>query len=548
MQAVLSVLLAISCISYSNGASQDDVLLIVHDREITKDEFLYHFQKYNQEINQLNVGEYLELFIDFQLKVAQAIEQGMHRNIGFINELTEYRMLLAAPYLTDKEKEEEFIQEAIERFQFEVCASHILIKIDPFARAEDTLIAYAKAIQIRNRLMDGEPFEQLALTASEDPLVKQNSGNLGCFTAFQTEYPFESAAYSLDPGEISMPVRTNYGYHIIYLNDRRNTNPELKSEQEVEKLIYNAKDERSQIIKSAFVKRLKEDWGFIENLDALDTIVKLADERVYKGTWTGPTNHPFETPLFYADGKIAYQKDFINFMSDQETLNNNTSIRDYIISLYQQFVSSWLITYENYKLEEKYPTFRFQLQEYRDAMLLLAITRQKVWLTAQTDTAGLEAFYYGNKEEYVWGNRISASIFEADSKQSAQQGAKMVSKSFRKGENDVRELLIQINRKTNGESITAQQGIFSPGDHPIIDQIKWEKGFSGIIHLDTKYYFVFIHDILEPAYKSIDEAYEKLFADYQSHLMTKWIDELRSTYYVQINEALLSTIFDDTYK
>jgi peptidyl-prolyl cis-trans isomerase SurA len=534
--------------SYSYWDSQDDVLIIVHDKEITKDEFLYHFQKDNQEINQQNIKEYLKLFIDFRLKVAQAMEEGMDRNIGFINELTEYRILLAAPYLTDREKEEELIQEAMDRLHFEVSASHILLKLNPDNNAEDTLVAYAKAIQIRNRLLNGEPFEQLALSASQDELVTQNSGNLGYFTAFQTEYPIESAVYALDTtGEISMPVRTNYGYHIIRLNDRRRITGEVKSKDEVKKLIYDAKDERAQIIKTSFVNRLKKDWGFIENLGALEIIIKLADERVYKGMWIGPADHPFDTPLFYADGKVAYQKDFIKFMSDQETLNNNTSIRDYIFSLYQQFVSSWLITYENYKLEEKYPIFRFQMQEYRDAMLLLAITREKVWLKARSDTAGLEAFYNENKDKYMWGKRIYASIFTAENKQSAQQGVKMASKSFRKGENDLWELLNHINHKTDGESLTADQGIFSRGDHPIIDQITWKKGFSGIINLESKYHFVFIHDILEPTYKSIDEAYDNLFADYQDHLMNEWINELRSTYYVQINESLLSTIFDDMH-
>ena len=99
---------------YSFSQSGDDTLLIVNDRVITKDEFLYHFQKNNQEINKQNITEFLESYINFQLKLADAREKGFQRNIAFINELTEYRLLLAAPYLTDKEKKEKTKNESTE--------------------------------------------------------------------------------------------------------------------------------------------------------------------------------------------------------------------------------------------------------------------------------------------------------------------------------------------------------------------------------------------------------------------------------------------------
>lgn len=371
--------------AYSFGGSKDDVLLIVHDREITKNEFLYHFHKNNQDVNKQNIAEYLELFINFQLKLVQAREERMHHNIGFINELTEYRLLLAAPYLTDKEKEQEFVLEASERLNFELNASHILVKIDPDVPPEDTITAYSKAILIRNRILDGEPFEQLALVISDDPMATKNSGNLGYFTAFQSEYPFETAAYNMKPGEISIPVRSHYGYHIILLNDKRKNLEKQKTGHEIINLISEAKDERTQMIEDSFVEKLKRDWSFAENLDALEIIYELADERVYKGNWIAPASRSFDETLFFIDGKRVYQKDFINFMGDFETLSRHLSIREYIFSLYQQFVSVRLIQYENYKLGEIYPEFRFQLQEYRDAMLLLAITRQKVWLKAESD-------------------------------------------------------------------------------------------------------------------------------------------------------------------
>lgn len=532
-QAFILVIFILHIPAYSFGGSKDDILLIVHDREIAKDEFLYHFHKNNQALNQQNIDEYLELFINFQLKLAQAREERMHHNIGFINELTEYRLLLAAPYLTNKEKEQEFVLEASERLNFELNASHIFVKIDPDVPPEDTITAYSKAILIRNRIVDGEPFEQLALAISDDPMATENSGNLGYFTAFQSDYSFESAVYDMLPGEISMPVRTNDGYHIIQLYDKRKTLGQMKTDQEINTLIFEAKDERKQMIEDAFVEKLKEDWNFTEMLDALDIIYELADERVYKGNWITPASRSFNETLFLIDGKRVYQKDFISYMGDFETLSRHLSIRGYIFSLYQKFVSVRLIQYENYKLGETYPEFRFQLQEYRDAMLLLAITRQKVWLKAESDREGLEKTYSENKEKYMREERVIATIFSTSNERMAKRGVKMYSRNLSAENKDVKTVLNQI---------TVKQGAFSRGDHPIIDRIHWKEGVSGIINLENKYYFVFIHNIVKPEYKTMDEAYEMVLADYQDYLMQNWIKELRSTYIVQIKEEVLSSL------
>ena len=371
--------------AYSNGGDGDSVLLHVADREISKGEFLYHFYKNYQVLNRQNMEVYLDLFINFQLKIAQAREEGMDRSIGFINELTEYRLQLAAPYLTDKEKEQEFVREASERFNFEINASHILIKLDPGAFPEDTLKAYTEAIQIRHRILEGESFEQLALAISGDPVLVREGGKPGYFTAFETAYPFETAVYKLNQGEISMPVRTNFGYHLIRLDDRREATKEKPSEDQIRKLIYEAKDERTQLIEDAFVEKLKIYWNYSEYPEALEVICENADEKVYKGDWNPPPGQSYDDALFQMDGKEISQKSFISFMSDQEALYRNLSLKAYIYSLYKKFTAYRLISYENFKLGEKYPEFRFQLQEYKDAMLLLAITQNKIWSKVESD-------------------------------------------------------------------------------------------------------------------------------------------------------------------
>ncbi len=99
-------------------------------------------------------------------------------------------------------------------------ASHILIKTNPDANPEDTLIAYEKVMKISDRFLTGESFEMIARGTSDDPSVKSNGGSLGYFTVFQMVYPFETGAYNTAVGEISDPVRSDFGYHIIKVTDR----------------------------------------------------------------------------------------------------------------------------------------------------------------------------------------------------------------------------------------------------------------------------------------------------------------------------------------
>lgn len=211
--------------------TNDKVLLTIDDKKINAEEFLriYDKNKTNFSTGEVtSIEEYLDLFINFKLKVIEAEKSGLDTTSSFINEFEGYKKQLAAPYLIDDKANEQVIQEAYERMQYEVRASHILVRIEPNASPEDTLVAYEKAIGIRKRLVKGEPFEMVAKGSSEDPSVKNNGGDLGFFTVFQMIYPFENAVYNAEIGQISNPVRTRFGYHIIKLTDKRKARGQVK--------------------------------------------------------------------------------------------------------------------------------------------------------------------------------------------------------------------------------------------------------------------------------------------------------------------------------
>ncbi|MTI19545.1 peptidylprolyl isomerase, partial [Fulvivirga sp. RKSG066] len=168
-----------------------------------------------------DVDDYLELYKKFKLKIAEAKSQGLDSTKEFIKEFNTYKEQLKKPYLTETKVAEKLVREAYDRYKTEVNASHILIKVDENASPQDTLLAYNKALELKQKANNGESFEILAKQYSEDPSAQRNGGNLGYFTSFQMVYPFETAAYETNVGEISDPVRTRFGYHIIKVVDKR---------------------------------------------------------------------------------------------------------------------------------------------------------------------------------------------------------------------------------------------------------------------------------------------------------------------------------------
>jgi peptidyl-prolyl cis-trans isomerase SurA len=202
------------------------------DKMVYNDEFMRVFNKNKRDKaapTQAEIDEYLDLYVKFKLKVEEAYNLQMDTAPSFISELAGYRTQLAQPYLTDKSVTEMLIKEAYNRSLEEVNASHLLINCSLDASPSDTLAAYEKALSMRSRVVSrGESFASVAKEFSDDPSAKTNEGNLGYFTAFQMIYPFENAAFTMQVGEVSMPVRTQFGYHLVYLQDRRKSFGDIK--------------------------------------------------------------------------------------------------------------------------------------------------------------------------------------------------------------------------------------------------------------------------------------------------------------------------------
>ncbi|TRX61249.1 peptidylprolyl isomerase [Fulvivirga sp. M361] len=203
----------------------DHVLFSVGATDVGTEEFMYVYRKNNvnndSAYTKSDIDEYFELYVKFKLKIQEALARGMDTTRSFLNEFNGYQEQLKKPYLTETKVTDSLMREAYDRFSQEINASHILLTVKPDASPSDTLAAFEKISAIRKQALEGGDFARLAKENSDDPSAKTNGGNLGYFTSFQMVYPFESAAYNTSEGDVSPPVRTRFGYHIIKILDKR---------------------------------------------------------------------------------------------------------------------------------------------------------------------------------------------------------------------------------------------------------------------------------------------------------------------------------------
>ncbi|GAB4107627.1 peptidylprolyl isomerase [Echinicola sediminis] len=209
-------------------------LVKIGNEDVPADEFLHMLSKdrdFDEEEQKLSPEEFednFNLFINYKLKVKEAEALGMHESEEFRREFQTFKEDLKKPYLLENSLQEGELRKAYSRMQEVVHAKHILLRFPPKSTREDSIAVFRMAQNIREKAETGTPFEELALEYSQDPSVENNNGDLGYFTSLQMVYPFEDAVYNLQTGQISEPVLTSFGYHLIQLVDRKPNPGQIK--------------------------------------------------------------------------------------------------------------------------------------------------------------------------------------------------------------------------------------------------------------------------------------------------------------------------------
>tara|TARA_B100000900_G_scaffold413770_1_gene438549 strand:+ start:5296 stop:7239 length:1944 start_codon:yes stop_codon:yes gene_type:complete len=255
-----------------------EVLFTVGNQTITSEEFKAVYEKNKDVGNSIDPKtseEYLDLYIRFKLKIAEAFDQRRDTASKFVKEFGGYRAQLAKPYLSDMGSEDALIKEAYARMSQEVRAAHIMFELTSSALASDTLRVYKAMMELRDEIIKGKlSFEDAARSKSADTWSAKQGGDLGYFTAFNMVYPFETGAYEQEVGSISKPIRSQFGYHLIKTIDKRPASGTVRVRQ-----IFFAAGEKTKLTEKQRAERsAQEIYNRLQNGEDFDALVSFSED------------------------------------------------------------------------------------------------------------------------------------------------------------------------------------------------------------------------------------------------------------------------------
>ncbi|MEO2067765.1 MAG: peptidylprolyl isomerase [Flavobacteriaceae bacterium] len=361
------VFFSFSLVSFSQF-NERDVLFNVNNDSVLAGEFI---RVYNKNIDlikdesQKDVDNYLQLYINYKLKLSEAYSRELHKNDNYKKELKKYTKQLESAFLTDKVTEEKLLLEAYERTKYEVNVSHVLIRIEE--DNNDTIDVYNNILKLRNPLLK---------THIDSLIINHHNGkdliveDLGYFSAFKMIYKFENVAYNTKIGEVSMPFRTRFGYHIIRVIDKRNSLGEVnvghimvyKNKPGSKEKIYNLYDSiRKGSNFESLAKKYSEDkntsfkGGRLKPFSSGQLNSIEFENMAFSLNKPNEVSSPVETKLGWHIIKL-YSKNKLKPIGDMKSILSNKikrSSRSSIISdsFYAMLLDRYNLNYENKNLE-----------------------------------------------------------------------------------------------------------------------------------------------------------------------------------------------------
>lgn len=661
LRLIALTVFVVSCLGLSAQSKLDrQVLMTIGDQKVTVKEFTDVYNKNNMKndvVDKKSVDEYLDLFVNFRMKVMEAYEMRLDTNAKFKKELEGYRKQLAKPYFSNDEISEELVEEAYQRKLKDIRASHILITCDKHALPTDTLKAYNKAMDIRKKALKGEDFATLADTYSQDPSARGqsatestparpgNHGDLGYFTVFDMVYPFETGAYNTKEGEVSMPVRSDFGYHIIKVTSVTDalgsiraahiflklaqdaSEEEVKSVQEKANNIYQElqaqegknwadmvmrysddrgsaphegvlspftvsrivpefvdalkqlkpdefskpvrtnygyhivkllgtsgvgsfekekkaiaerveKDMRSKKSEEVVLQQIKKEYGFKSYDKNIAAFMATVDNSILKASFEPSGDADMKASLFSIGKAASTVEDFVNYIKAKQTKQQFLNAQAYAYQLFDAFQSQKILDYADEHLEERYPEFKALVQEYNDGILLFDLMDRVVWNKAVTDTLGLQDYYSRHTKDYMWNDRVKASVITVNKPESLPKVRAYLAEGV-----PYDSLRTVISRDTV-RHVRVRNGFFQRGDNQFVDETNWEVGVINEIPstVDSTTVIVNIVEVRQPEPKTLREAKGLVTSDYQIELEEQWMETLHKKYPVKINQKVLDKV------
>ena len=584
------------------AAGQSETLMTINGKAVSAEEFLYIYEKNNQAgaVEPKTMDEYLDMFINFKLKVTEAESQGIDTTASFKKELKGYRAQATPKYLQDEAAMDSLIELSWHHMSKDRRAAHIAIQCPMSADSAQTAEALAKINEAYERVTVGkvkierkkvkgkwreiekrqpvEAFDAVARELSTDPSVQETGGELGWITPFRYVYPLEEAVYNTPVGDISKVFRTQYGFHIVKVEEERD-HLEVKASHimkmvpadsldgakraEIDSIaseLAKAQRDHLQSTKEIFAevaKRESEDRGSSARGGELGwfgkgMMVKPFEDAAFSmkaGEISAPVRSQYGWHILYKEAERGIQPlDSMRAQIQRQVLRDERAqeadkafIRktraEY--NLPAEMTDAEVKTYADEHLEEKYPELRHLVQEYHDGILLFEVSLREVWDKAAKDTAGLEQFFKANKKKYTWAApKWKGYLIQAKNK-SSLKAAKAIIKSA-----EADSIQRYLASRVNCDSVTyvkVQHGLWEQGKNGAVDKYGFKDKKAAFTPNEELPIVECVGEKLKAPEAWNDEK-GKVTTDYQDYLEGEWVKKLREKYEVKVNPEVWDSI------
>ena len=569
-------------------AQEDKVLMTINGEPIMASEFLYIYEKNNQEtsLEKKSMEEYLDLFINFKLKVTEAIAQGVDTTQEFKDELKGYRAQATPKYLQDNDAIDSLVLLSYNRMANIRKASHIAVQCPMDADSATLAAATAKINELRQRVTVGLPkevekgrkkitvqevedFAEVAMTYSDDPAAKQNKGELGWIQPFRYVYPLEDAVYNTPVGEITEVFRSPFGLHIAKVEGERDFEEvhaahimKMTPSGDLQRLaaatfkmdsLYQLAIQDT-VDFAALAQANSEDRGSAMRGGDLGWFGRGAMVQPFEditfGLQEGEISKPFQTRFGIHISKL-YGKRGIQPLDSMRSQLLRQVQRDQRMQIANEsFIAKTraeynlpaemsdadVKAYADAHLEEKYPELRNLVREYHDGILLFDVSLREVWDKANKDHEGLTAFFKANKKQYTWDEpRYKGWLIYAKTELAAKAAKQIV-----KGASDKAKVDSILNERVNLDSVTyvkVEYGLWTAGKNAAVDVYGFKDKTATYTASEEYPVVVTVGKVLKRPEEYNDDR-GKIVTDYQDYLEKLWIASLREKYPVVINEEV----------
>jgi peptidyl-prolyl cis-trans isomerase SurA len=416
-------------------------------------------------------------------------------------------------------------------------AAQILFSIPPGATEADKAAVKRKADSVYAVLLKSpEAFDEMVHEFSNDVTTAHDHGMMQEFGIGQFSPNFESAAFALTRvDEISKPVETSFGFHIIQLKEiipiPKNLDDPIVAASFKERV---EKDDRLSEARKLLVNKWMKLTNFTQAKYDEKELWAYTDSFYKGGNTKGFKKINDSTHIFSFAKQKMKAADFAAYVRASRAFPMYQSMS--YPELMREYVKSATSDYYQNHLDDYNADFKAQLKEFNDANLLFAVMDKEVWTKAATDDQGLRATYEQNKSKYKWEASANAAIFTVTSdKVLADLQAKL------KGNlSNWRSIT-----ESFGSSVMADSNRYELGQIPVVDRTNFTDGLTTapVKNNDGSYTFAYIFKVYnEPGQRSFDEAKGLVINDYQNILEKQWLDTLRKKYPIKVNDAVFNSL------